>query len=130
MEDFNSLADMNAADLGLELDSAAADLKDLGVDNAQIVAADLESQARLVIESNLDVMADESFHTRESLAQLIERRASRKYILSDGTKLHKHQLERHLSQEDFFAAFHLTRGEFGKLANMRKKRLRILAGLG
>ena len=37
-----------------------------------IAAADLEGQARLVAESGLDVMADESFHTRESLEGLIE----------------------------------------------------------
>ncbi len=41
-----------------------------------IAAADLDGQARLVSESELDVMADESFHTRESLERLIERRAA------------------------------------------------------
>lgn len=41
-----------------------------------IAAADLDGQTRLVEESGLDVMADESFHTSESLAGLIERRAA------------------------------------------------------
>ena len=41
-----------------------------------LAAADLEGQSRLVAESGLDVMADESFHTRESLEGLIERRAA------------------------------------------------------
>jgi len=41
-----------------------------------IAAADLDGQAWLVRESGLDVMADESFHTRDSLERLIERRAA------------------------------------------------------
>lgn len=41
-----------------------------------IAAADLSGQARLVSESGLDVVADESFHSRDSLTQLIERRAA------------------------------------------------------
>ncbi len=41
-----------------------------------IPAEDLDGQTRLVSESGLDVMADESFHTRESLEGLIERRAA------------------------------------------------------
>jgi L-alanine-DL-glutamate epimerase-like enolase superfamily enzyme len=41
-----------------------------------IPAEDLEGQVRLVAESGLDVMADESLHTRESLELLIEHKAA------------------------------------------------------
>ncbi|MEE8525546.1 MAG: enolase C-terminal domain-like protein [Thermoanaerobaculia bacterium] len=41
-----------------------------------IAAGDLEGMARLVTETGLGVMADESFHTRESLDRLIECRAA------------------------------------------------------
>lgn len=41
-----------------------------------VAADDLEGMSRLVAETGLEVMADESFSTRESLARLLERRAA------------------------------------------------------
>ena len=69
------------ANMGLTVEQALAKMPELarfGVRSFEepIAARDLDGQARLVAETGLGVMADESFSTRESLTTLVDRHAA------------------------------------------------------